>query len=39
MTFDYQAITERQQATWATGDFNVIARLTAPMSDAFGSCR
>lgn len=31
---NYQAITERQQATWATGDFNVISRLTMPMSEA-----
>lgn len=30
----YQAITERQQQTWATGDFNVISRLTIPMSEA-----
>lgn len=33
-TVDYQVITERQQATWATGDFNVISRLTMPMSEA-----
>ena len=33
MTTDYNAITERQQATWATGDFNVISRLTMPMSE------
>ncbi|MFW6174780.1 MAG: class I SAM-dependent methyltransferase [Chloroflexota bacterium] len=31
---DHQSITERQQATWATGDFNVISRLTMPMSEA-----
>lgn len=33
MSADYQAITERQQLTWATGDFNVISRLTMPMSE------
>lgn len=31
---DYQTITQRQRATWATGDFNVISRLTMPMSEA-----
>lgn len=30
----FEAITERQQQTWATGDFNVISRLTLPMSEA-----
>jgi SAM-dependent methyltransferase len=33
-TIDYRAVTERQQATWATGNFNVISRLTMPMSEA-----
>lgn len=31
---DYQAITQRQRATWASGDFNVISNLTIPMSEA-----
>lgn len=34
MATDYEAVTERQQATWATGDFNVISRLIMPMSEA-----
>lgn len=34
---DYEAVTERQQTIWATGDFNEIARLTMPMSEAL--CR
>lgn len=33
MSTDYQAISKRQQMTWATGDFNVISRLTMPMSE------
>jgi SAM-dependent methyltransferase len=31
---DYKAITERQQATWATGDFNELARQVVPVSEA-----
>jgi ubiquinone/menaquinone biosynthesis C-methylase UbiE len=31
---DYRAITARQQATWATGDFNEIARQIIPVSEA-----
>jgi SAM-dependent methyltransferase len=31
---NYQVITQRQQATWATGDFNAIARKTMAMSEA-----
>lgn len=33
-TPDYSAITARQQAAWATGDFNVLARLVMSVSDA-----
>lgn len=33
MTVDQQTITDRQQMTWSTGDFNVISRLTMPMSE------
>ena len=32
MTIDYRAITARQQATWATGDFNELARQIIRMS-------
>jgi SAM-dependent methyltransferase len=31
---DYRAITERQQATWATGDFHEIARQVVSVSEA-----
>lgn len=31
---DYGAITVRQQATWATGDFNEVARQIMPVSEA-----
>lgn len=31
---DYRAITERQQATWATGDFHEISRQIIPVSEA-----
>lgn len=31
---DYAGVTERQRATWASGDFNAIARKTLPMSEA-----
>jgi ubiquinone/menaquinone biosynthesis C-methylase UbiE len=31
---DYRAITARQQATWATGDFNELARQIIPVSEA-----
>ena len=31
---DYKAVTERQQATWATGDFNEIGRGIVPVSEA-----
>jgi ubiquinone/menaquinone biosynthesis C-methylase UbiE len=34
---DYDTITERQQATWATGDFNVFARQTMSLSETL--CR
>lgn len=30
---DYQSITERQRATWATGDFHEIARQIVPVSE------
>lgn len=30
---DYEALTHRQQATWATGDFNELARQVMPVSD------
>ncbi|MEX0761304.1 MAG: class I SAM-dependent methyltransferase [Dehalococcoidia bacterium] len=30
---DYQAVTQRQQVTWSTGDFNAIARKTMAMSE------
>ncbi len=30
---DYAAITARQQATWATGDFHEVARQVVPVSD------
>ena len=30
---DYAAVTTRQQATWATGDFHVIARQAVPVSE------
>ncbi|CAN5731189.1 class I SAM-dependent methyltransferase [soil metagenome] len=33
-TIEYRDITERQQVTWSTGDFNVISRLTMPISEA-----
>ena len=31
---DYTGVTERQKATWATGDFNEIARLNVGMAEA-----
>jgi hypothetical protein len=31
---DYDTITERQQATWATGDFHEISRQIIPVSEA-----
>ena len=31
---DYQAMTQRQQATWATGDFNEIGHQVVPVSEA-----
>lgn len=31
---DYAAVTERQRETWATGDFNEIARLNVGMAEA-----
>lgn len=31
---DYAAVTERQRETWATGDFNQIARLNVGMAEA-----
>lgn len=31
---DYQAITARQQAVWATGDFNELARQILPVSES-----
>lgn len=31
---DYRAVTERQQETWATGDFNEIARQNVCMAEA-----
>jgi SAM-dependent methyltransferase len=31
---DYREVTAGQQATWATGDFNQIARLNVPMAEA-----
>lgn len=34
MISDYQTITERQQATWATGDFNTISLKIMDMSEA-----
>ena len=33
-TTDYAEVTERQRETWATGDFNEIARLNVGMSEA-----
>lgn len=33
-TIDYSAITERQQATWSDGDFNVLALAVMPASEA-----
>jgi ubiquinone/menaquinone biosynthesis C-methylase UbiE len=33
-SIDYRAITERQQATWATGDFNELARQIMPVSES-----
>lgn len=33
-SLDYAGITARQQATWAMGDFNEIARQVMPVSDA-----
>src|SRR5688572_1145589 len=33
-TVDYAAITQRQQTTWSTGDFNVLALSVMPVSDA-----
>jgi SAM-dependent methyltransferase len=34
MTPDFSAITNRQQQVWATGDFNVVARIVMAVSDA-----
>ncbi len=31
---DYAEVTERQRETWATGDFNEIARLNVGMAEA-----
>ena len=31
---DYQAITQRQHATWATGDFNEISHQVVSVSEA-----
>jgi ubiquinone/menaquinone biosynthesis C-methylase UbiE len=36
-TPDYRTITERQQATWATGDFNELARQVMSVSEALCS--
>jgi hypothetical protein len=33
-TIDYGTITQRQQATWSAGDFNVLALNIMPVSDA-----
>ena len=33
-SMDFEAITARQQETWATGDFHQIARLNVPMAEA-----
>ena len=33
-TAQFRDITERQQETWSSGDFNVISRLTIPISEA-----
>ena len=33
-TIDYQAITARQQAVWASGDFNELARQILPVSES-----
>lgn len=33
-TIDFGAITARQQATWATGDFNELARQIMPVSES-----
>jgi hypothetical protein len=32
---DYQAVTQAQQVTWATGDFHEIARQNVVMADAY----